>query len=142
MLISDRYPPGPVEVGRSFLRNAMPIAPLEWGDGIAVAASVQASDQGPKGQDNHVGSDGSTPMARMQKAGVWSMREDEVISVGENTAASVVAQLIIDPPDTLHLHRSVLFDTMMKFVGVACGPNTKFGVMCVIDTAGAPVPRD
>jgi uncharacterized protein YkwD len=141
-LLSFGFPAAATEVGRSFLRAEPPIAPLEWGDGLSEAAGVQAADQGPEGQDSHVGTDGSRPMQRMQKAGVWSMMEDEVISVGENQPAGVVAQLIIDPPDALHLHRSVLFDPMMKSAGVACGPNARFGVMCVIDFAGAPVPRD
>ena len=141
-LDSCRYPGAAVEVGRSFLRMAMPIAPLRWDDRLAGAAGLQEADQGPRGQDSHVSSDGSTPMRRMQKAGVWSMVEDEVISVGQGGAGCVVGQLIIDPPDTLHLHRGVLFDPMMKSAGVACGPNAKFGVMCVIDLAGAPVPRD
>ena len=141
-LDSCGYPGAAVEVGRSFVRMAMPIAPLRWDDRLSAVAGLQAADQGPKGQASHTGSDGSTPMKRMQKAGVWSMEEDEVISVGQKGAGCVVGQLVIDPPDTLHLHRGVLFDPMMQSAGVACGPNARFGEMCVIDLAGPPVPRD
>ncbi len=130
------FPGARVEVARAFLRTASPLPPLQLDDRLSAAAARELADQGPRGQDNHTGSDGSTPMKRMQDAGFWSSVTAEVIAVGEPTEGGAVAQFLVDPP-----HRDALFDHMMRSAGVACGPNAKFGSMCVVDMAGAPIPR-
>jgi hypothetical protein len=56
------------------------------------------------------------------------------------TAGDVVEQLIVDLPGPLHPHRADLFDASLAVTGVACGPNTRFGTMCVIDLASRYTP--
>jgi hypothetical protein len=136
VLKSYGFPRAQLETARTFLHAASPLAPLQLDDRLSAAAARQLADQGPRGEDNHTGSDGSTPMKRIQDAGFWSSVTAEVIAVGEPTEGGAVAQLLVDPP-----HRDALFDHLLRSAGVACGPNARFGSMCVVDMAGAPVPR-
>ena len=80
-------------------------------------------------------------MQRMQRQGVWSMIFAEEISLSEESAAGVVRQLIVDASTAGRPHRGDLFNPLLKYVGIGCGPNKAYRRMCVIDLSGAPVPR-
>jgi hypothetical protein len=123
----------------AFLEHHESVPPLTFDARLAEAAAKHAADQGPLAQDSHIGSDSSRAIQRMQRAGVTASITAEVISVGHSTASGVVSQLIIDPPGPNHPHRADLFDSMLKVAGVGCGPNKKFGAMCVIDLASTPI---
>jgi len=71
---------------------------------LAGAAIAQADDQGPKGGESHIGSDGSRPAERMRAIGVQTSEYAEVISVGYATAPGVVEQLLVDQPGPNHPH--------------------------------------
>jgi uncharacterized protein YkwD len=123
-----------------FLERQRPVPPLAYDPRLGAAADRHAADQGPRGQDSHVGSDGSRASQRMQAAGVWSSIYAEVISIAETNPTGVVRQLIIDYGHPDHPHRADLFDPMLRFAGAGCGPNRRYGTMCVIDLT-APPPR-
>lgn len=63
-----------------------------------------------------------------------------MISIAYATAPGVLQQLIVDQPGPMHPHRDDLFDANLAVTGVGCGPNTKFGTMCVIDLASRYAP--
>jgi hypothetical protein len=120
-----------------FLSKQAPVPALTYDACLASAAIAQAEDQGPKGGVSHTGSDGSRPSERMRSAGVQTTEYAEVISVGYSTAAGVLEQLIVDQPGPQHPHRDDLFDPSLAVTGVGCGPNARYGTMCVIDLASA-----
>ncbi len=105
-----------------------PLQPLVLDGRLADAADAHAADEGPKGKVEHTGSDGSTPAQRMRRAGVLSTTYSEVISMAQSTPEMVVRQLVSDKA-----HFDDLSDPNLKLVGVGCGPNAKWGHMCVID---------
>ena len=121
----------------AFLRVQAPLAPLEADDRLAAAAARHAADQGAAGLTSHVGVDGSTVRDRIQATGVFSAIVYEEISVGQQTAAGVVRQLIIDAGNPGWPHRADLFSALAKFAGVGCGPHRTQHWISVIDlTAG------
>ena len=120
----------------AFLARQPPIAPMSFNPLLGDVAAQHAADQGPRGLYSHTGSDGSSPMKRVQAEGLFSSTVAEEISLSQTTAAGVVGQLIIDATSPGRLHRADLFDPQLKFAGVGCGPNTAFRAMCVIDLTG------
>jgi hypothetical protein len=118
---------------QAFMRQQMPLAPLAYSPRLGAAAARHLADQGPLGGVSHVGSDGSHPMDRVQAAGAYSMTVAEEISVSQTSAQGVVMQLIIDQGVVGKPHRMDVFDPNLQFGGVACGPNARFRIMCVID---------
>lgn len=121
----------------AFLASQPKVPALEFKPGLATAAAGHVADVGPKGLVSHVGSDGSGPLARAQKAGIFSMIVAEEISVSLTDPASVVRGLIVDASDPRRAHRKDLFDPGLRFIGVACGPNKATGQMCVIVLSGS-----
>jgi uncharacterized protein YkwD len=120
-----------------FLSKEAPRQAITYDACLASAAIAQAEDQGPRGGVSHTGSDGSRPSERMRAAGVQTTEYAEVISIGYSTAPGVLQQLIVDQPGPQHPHRDDLFDPSLAVAGVGCGPNTRYGTMCVIDLASA-----
>jgi uncharacterized protein YkwD len=113
---------------------------LVWDDRLAKAARVQLADQKTANPPGHTGADGSNPMIRMRAQGWYSMLTAEEISVGETTPAGAIRQLIVDIPGPNHPHRYDLFnDPTLRFIGVFCGPNRRYGTICVIDLSAAPI---
>jgi uncharacterized protein YkwD len=136
---SSRSPSGAEAV--AFLERQTPVAPLAPSDMLASAAARHVADQGPGGLTGHTGTDGSSARDRIQGAGVYSSIIGEDISLGQETAAAVVRQLIIDEGVPSRAHRSDIFSPMFRFAGVACGPHKVFHEMCVIDFSGVVISR-
>jgi hypothetical protein len=114
-----------------------PLRPLAPNARLAASAARLAEGEGPTGVIGHVGPDGLTPGQRMKAAGVWAGITEENISFGQQTAAAVVRQLIIDDGVPGRGHRSSIFEPGLSAAGVSCGPHIRYGWMCVIDFAGA-----
>jgi hypothetical protein len=124
-----------------FLKAQTPLQPISESPALDRAAQTQADDQGPRGGTSHIGSDGSGPMSRAHTEGVFSMVVAEEIAVSQTTAQDVVSNLLIDanPNRPGHPHRADLFNPAITLGGVACGPNSAYGEMCVIDLASKPI---
>jgi uncharacterized protein YkwD len=122
----------------AFLERQAPLPPYAEDSRLNAAARREASDQGPVGGASHTGRDGSTPISRVHDTCLYVGIVGEEISLGEPSAAGVVRQLIIDASSPAHFHRGDLFSTLFKLAGVACGPNSRYGEMCVIDLTTAP----
>ena len=143
----DRYAPvgyegyGAIDEAIRFLQRQKPLEPLGGNDGLHRSASGYAEAQGEYGYTGHVGYDGSSLSDRIHREGVWSGFAAEAISYGQESAAAVVRQLIIDDGVASRGHRKTLFDPGLKVAGVGCGPHRTYGYMCVIDFAGALVER-
>jgi len=125
-----------------FLQRRAPAGPLQFNDRLETSATDHAADEGQHGAFTHTGSDGSSAGERMHRVGVWAGMMAEEMSAGEETADDVVRQLIIDEDVPGRGHRNDLMDPFLKQAGVGCASHPVYGVICVIDLASAPPPRD
>jgi uncharacterized protein YkwD len=114
--------------------HPFPMPLLTWAPPLATAAAGHVAQVGPLGLISHNGPNGDTPMDRIQGANYFATITDEDISMGQYSAAAVIRQLILE-----RLHLLALINGKLVFVGIACGPNKVYGVMCVIDLANAAV---
>jgi uncharacterized protein YkwD len=133
--------PAALDEAIEFLERQAPLPPLKADSRLARSAAGYARDQGPQGYTGHVSADGATLGDRVRRQQVWSMSTAEAISYGYENARDVVRQLIVDDGVSSRGHRKVLFDTMLRFAGVGCGPHRIYGAMCVIDFSGPMIAR-
>lgn len=104
---------------------------------LARAAADLARAQAADGSTGHVAADGTDPGSRARRHGgddqVW-----EMIAYGPDHAGDVVRQLIVDDGVAGRWHRKLLFESRLRYAGVACGPHPGFRTVCVIDLAETP----
>jgi uncharacterized protein YkwD len=131
--------PADVDEAIAFLHRQPALPPLRADDRIAVAALDHVEMQGPRGELGH-GAPGSLGR-RLHGHGVWAGLAAETISYGERTPKDVIRQLVIETGVPSRAHRLDLFSHSYQIAGVGCGPHAAYGVMCVIDFAGALVQR-
>jgi uncharacterized protein YkwD len=122
------------------LRAQAPLGPLGYSEGLTRAAADLVRDQGPSGATGHVGSDGSTMSARIERYGQWGGGISENIDYGSTTAREVVTSLVVDDGVSSRGHRRNLLDPAIRFAGAACGPHQRYQTMCVMDHAGSFTP--
>ncbi|HLK25509.1 MAG TPA: CAP domain-containing protein [Caulobacteraceae bacterium] len=135
---AGRLRPAPyvdVSEAAAFLRGQAPVPRLTYDGRLAATAVAQQADQGPRGGASDRASDGSRPSERMRAAGVETSAYAEAISISYSAPRAIVQQLIVDQPGPQRPLRADLFDPSLVVAGVGCGPNTKYGTMCVIDFA-------
>jgi uncharacterized protein YkwD len=133
--------PAALDEAIEFLERQSPLPPLKADARLARSAAGYARDQGPQGFTGHVSADGATLSDRIHRQQVWSMSSAEAISYGYENPRDVVRQLIVDDGVSSRGHRKVLFDTLLRFAGVGCGPHRVYGAMCVIDFSGPMIER-
>jgi hypothetical protein len=138
--VLGKYTPAQTADAVAFLQHQPADRPLIWDDRLAQAARVQVTDQATRDPVGHIGADGSNPMQRIHTVGISASVTAEEISVGETTPVGAIRQLTTDIPGPRHPHRDDLFDDpTLEYVGVACGPNSHYGTICVIDMSSAPI---
>jgi uncharacterized protein YkwD len=125
----------------AFMDRQQPLPPLKLDLKLSRSAGGYARDQGPEGLTGHVSADGATLSDRMHRQQVWSMFAAETISYGYENPRDVVRQLIVDDGVPGRGHREVLFNAIIRFAGVGCGPHRVYGAMCVIDFSGSMIAR-
>ncbi|MFN8674005.1 MAG: CAP domain-containing protein [Candidatus Sericytochromatia bacterium] len=116
-----------------FLKKQVPVNILEFSNGIRKASLDHVNDTGPKGLTQHEGSNKSTPWERLEKYGEWSGEISENISFGTDDGIRVVIDLVTDDGVSDRGHRINILDPKVKYVGIACGPHSSYGIMCVQD---------
>lgn len=132
--------PAAVEEAIDFLERQAALPPLGADRRIAAAARQHTQAQGARGDVGH-GAAGALGQ-RLRGQGVWAGLSAENISYGYDDPRDVVRQLIIDSGVPGRGHRRNIFGAGYQLAGVACGPHRAYGVMCVIDFAGALPPRE
>jgi uncharacterized protein YkwD len=131
--------PAAVEEAIDFLERQASLPPLEPDRRVAAAARQHTQAQGARGDTGH-GAAGALGQ-RLRGQGVWAGLSAENISYGLDDARDVVRQLIVDSGVPGRGHRRNIFGSGYQLAGVACGPHRAYGMMCVIDFAGALPPR-
>lgn len=120
-----------------FLRSVPPAQPLTYSPGLAHAALDHIRDTGPRGITSHTGSDGSMPRNRVERYGRWQTALGENIAYHSRPSARrIVMLLIIDDGVPDRGHRTTIFNPAYRLVGVATGPHSSYGSMCVQEFAG------
>jgi uncharacterized protein YkwD len=105
--------------------------------GLSRAAADHVLDTGRRGLTGHEGADGSDFMKRIARYGTWSGEIGEDISIGAREAREVIVDLLIDDGVANRGHRKSLLDPRWRYVGIACGPHARYGIMCVMDFASS-----
>lgn len=120
---------------RSCGGTLMPAAPaLDWHPALASAAAGYSADMA--GNDfisaGHLGSDGSTPAARITRAGYAWRTIGENVAAGRPDAAGTVQQWLDSPP-----HCQNLMSRSFVHVGGACyaNPRATYGHYWTLDLA-------
>ncbi|MBI1920760.1 MAG: CAP domain-containing protein [Geobacter sp.] len=119
-----------------FLTRQKPLPPLSWSDGLAAAAAELVEEQSETGTVGHFGKASGGMRQRIERHGEWQGEIGENIGYGPDEARLVAMQLIIDDGVPGRGHRKNIFHRAFGTAGVACGPHSVFGTMCVIDFAG------
>ena len=118
-----------------FLSRQKPLPPLTSSAGLKKAAADLVKDQGRSGGVGHEGAGSGDMRQRIERHGTWRGRSGENISYGPAQPRWVVMSLIVDDGVRDRGHRKNIFDRSFGTAGVACGPHTRFGTMCVMDFA-------
>eukprot|EP00826_Nyctotherus_ovalis_P043926 TRINITY_DN468_c0_g1_i10.p1 TRINITY_DN468_c0_g1~~TRINITY_DN468_c0_g1_i10.p1 ORF type:complete len:192 (+),score=42.35 TRINITY_DN468_c0_g1_i10:148-723(+) len=121
-----------------FLKAQSSLPVLVGHEGLQRAAMEYAEDIIHSGDMTypHVGDPNTTPSQRISKYLHWGIMAGECIDVGNNTAADIVASLVIDDSVDDRSNRKVLFHKDARLAGVVCLPHSVYGVLTVIDIVG------
>lgn len=124
-----------------YLKTQRPLSPLSPDDSLTAAALEHVSLQGPAGHVGHGSANGERFYDRVRRHGAAAAIAAENIAYGPPSPEDVVRALIIDSGVPNRGHRTNIFHTAFKVVGVSCGPHRDYATMCVMDFSGAPSPR-
>ncbi|HEX8070575.1 MAG TPA: CAP domain-containing protein [Pyrinomonadaceae bacterium] len=127
---------GVLDEAVNFLRAQRPVAPLNAARGLCAGARDHVNDLGLTGETGHRGSDGSLPEQRIERYGSWQTTVGESIAYNSGDAREAVVGMIIDDGVPTRGHRLNIFNPAFAVAGVAWGPPTQHGLMCVITYAG------
>jgi hypothetical protein len=140
IVLTKEGDPAVVEAIR-FLENAKPLPALKLSQGMSRGARDFAEAQGRSGTVGHASDKGNQPWERISRYGTWKKMVGENIAYGLSRARHVVTSLIIDDGMPGRGHRQNIFNPNFRVVGVAWGPHTIYGSMCVIIFAGGYLER-
>ena len=132
---------GPYAVNEAikFLKSQPVVSPLILNSALTSAAKVHAEDIGPKGMDDHTGSDGSTPLMRIERFGKWENTVGENIDFGSKTGLDSLISFIIDDGVEGRGHRANVFNSEFKVIGIYGAPHKTFETVLVTPFAGGIV---
>jgi uncharacterized protein YkwD len=94
------------------LRGAQSLAPLSFDASLQAAAATHARDMSVQNRPWHFGSDGSSPLVRVQRAGFSGRLVGELISETYETELETLSAWMAQP-DT----RAVILDPSARFIG-------------------------
>jgi uncharacterized protein YkwD len=94
------------------LRGAQSLAPLTFDASLQAAAATHARDMSVQNRPWHFGSDGSSPLVRVQRAGFTGRLVGELISETYETELETLSAWMAQP-DT----RAVIMDPSARVVG-------------------------
>jgi hypothetical protein len=125
---------GPTGVDETVLslQNRDPPLPFKVSKGLSLAARDLVQDLGPKGLTGHQGSDGSSPIERMNRYGQWEGKTVEILTYGYKDADALVTGMLTDRSPTGREDRNSLFDKDYLISGVSCGAHKTYGTICAI----------
>ena len=125
------------------LMKTNPMETLALENGLCLAAQWLADDQANTGKIGHNGSDGSSPLDRMNRYGKYLILAGENCAYGTKTGKEIVAQLLIDDGVMNRGHRKNILNPIFKKVGIGYNDEGKapYGAVSVMDFAGGYVSK-
>jgi uncharacterized protein YkwD len=118
------------------LMSVRPLRALSPRKDLTLAAKKHAKDQARKGATRLNGSDHSTFIDGVNRYGKGDLSAGENIGYGNGQARRIVTSFLIDDGVTPRGHRKNLLNGTFNFIGVAVGPHSVYGKMCVMNFAG------
>lgn len=113
------------------LQHASAQAPITVNDLLANPGHDLIASQQQSGQIGH----GSSPMARLQRYGVWQEAAGENVAYGAPTPEQVVYNLVVDDGERNRGHLKNILQSSFRVAGVSQGNHPIYGTICVIDFA-------
>lgn len=130
-----------VDEAIEFLRLAKAEAPLDMRAGLVMAARDHLEDLMKTGRTGHKGSDGSNAEDRFSRFGTWSGVVGENIVYHSHSARENVISLLIDDGVKNRGHRKNIFKSSYGVIGIALGPTSKSGTLCILTFAGGYIDK-
>lgn len=125
--------PSAIKEAINFLKKAKPLEPLTEDKNLGKSAKDHLNDIGPKGLDDHTGSNGSQPDQRISKYVKWDKSTAENIDFGSTCAQDSVLSFIVDDGVSDRGHRKNLLSNEQKFFGCAAGPHKTLETCLVVN---------
>jgi len=119
-----------------FLKKHKETAPeLTFNEYLVCSSHDHADDLGSKGKTGHTGSDKSNYGQRIERYCKWggAIYESIDYSQPEVTGEQIVAKLIVDDGIKSRNHRSAIFQSSYKHIGISAAEHTTMGRVVVID---------
>lgn len=120
----------------NFLKKAKPLDPLTEDKNLSKSARDHLNDIGPKGLDDHTGSNGSQPDQRISKYVKWDKTTAENIDFGSTNAQDSIISFIVDDGVSGRGHRKNLMSNEQKIFGCAAGPHKTMESCLVVNFIG------
>ncbi|OMJ68445.1 hypothetical protein SteCoe_34097 [Stentor coeruleus] len=115
------------------LENIESLPPLQWSEGLSIAALSHCNDTGPLGIVGHIGSKETTLQQRIERNGKWSESIAEALDYGSVSGFEVVMSLLVDDGLTTRPHRKALLNPNYSKVGIGAAPHSEFKtVACIL----------
>lgn len=127
---------GAVEEAITFLQTVKPLTPLNFSQGLYLAAQSHVKDQASSGGIGHKGSDSMLVEQRVKPFGTWEGGIGENITYGDDSARERVLTWLIDDGVPSRGHRRRLLSSDYNVAGISCGSHPEFNTMCVLTLAG------
>ncbi len=116
---------------KKLLKTQKPLAPYIIDTNLAKAARDHAKDSRLMGVLGHIGSDGSTPLKRVQRY-MQIETVSEIITYGQTTAAEMLAAFLVDHQTPDKGHRKTVLSTQLTNIGVTVDSHPKYRIQCVV----------
>lgn len=120
-----------LEEAIAYLENVEPVSSLIPNEQLSLSARDHVNDSGSKGLTGHYGSDGSSPVTRIQRYKKDAKLAGENIDYGWVDPREVVISLFVDDGIYNRGHRKNLFQKDFIYIGVACGFHRDYPLVCV-----------
>jgi hypothetical protein len=130
------------EETRDFFVGRTPVGTLVADPRLMAAAKAHAEEIAARDVVGHVGADGSGPLARFQRQGIYVTMAAELISIGKSDAIDALNTLVLDQGNPGGPHRKDVFNGSFTLVGIACVETLGHGRIIVIDLSNPPMQRD
>jgi len=110
--------------------------PLEWNDGLYLAANDHCKDAGTNGLVSWLGSDESNPATRMARYGTSGPSQGQNLAYGSShKALDIILQLLIDDGAPSRTSRLVMLNPTYELTGVAsCAHKTRTMMTSILYT--------
>ena len=123
VLLGQEGAPAVYEAINFLQQNRTALKPLQWNDGLAVAAYDHCKDAATKGSDGNFWLDITTPEERLKRYGTVRGFTAENLVYGKNIATEIVLDLLIDDGSWNRGHRRNMLSQTFIETGIAFCPH-------------------